>query len=237
MKHLYATVGVLAVLALIFAISGSVVSARNALTLLLSDFLIPARASIGEVFGQNEISELAALRAENERLRARILTDSSAPLLVSLAGRKAIAAKIYSAYPFNNRALVSINAGTREGAQAGMPVLAEDVFLFGRVTEVFDGYSVVRTIFDSGWELPVKIGSSGFDALLVGGRDPRLTLMVKEADIKDGDEVWSVGRDFPYGLTVGTVVGISENDASAFREAALEVPYETGALSGISVLL
>lgn len=237
MKKFYGTAAAFALLALVFYASGPLVTARNFLTMLLADAVAPARASIQEVLGKRDVSELESLREENERLKARLSAASGAPYSGLFGSREAVSVKIYSAYPFNNRGLVSINAGLREGIKPGMPVLAEEVFLFGRIDEVFDGYSIVRTVFDSGWELPVKIGAEGVDALLVGGREPRLTLIVKDVDIEEGNEVWSSGRDFPYGLAIGVVSEIEENAASAFRGAVMRTLYEAGDLRDLLVLL
>jgi Cell shape-determining protein len=95
--------------------------------------------------------------------------------------------------------------------------------------------SSVQTIFDPGISLPVKIGAKETNALLVGGRVPRLTLIEKEEIILPGDEVYASASDFPYGLYVGEILELFPESGSAFQEASLKIPYDGGSLDRVFV--
>lgn len=159
------------------------------------------------------------------------------PQLIEQNGRRVLAARIYSTYPFNHRQIIAINAGINDGVQAGMPVTADGNVLLGQVTEVFDSFSSVRTILDQNWKISVRLGSGAADALLIGGQEPRLTLIEQRAAVAENDWVYSAGRDFPYGLKIGTVAKIYETAVSTFKEAALQLPYQINNIRTVYVLL
>lgn len=192
-------------------------------------------ASILEDSG--DAQEFEKILRENEALKAQILFLSTSPYLEDQDGHSYLRAKVYSTYPFNNRGLITINAGLNHGLKGLLPVTVDGYIFLGQLTEVAPNSSIVRTIFDSGWELPVKAGNLGVDALLVGGREPRLTLIVKEKELARGEDVYVAGKDFPYGLKIGTVKEIFDNPGSTFKEATLNIPYEIGELTETAVLI
>ncbi len=213
------------------------VANKNYLSYRLTVALKPALAFVGGVFGETPSPEFKELILENQKLKAQILALSKSSYALEENEREFRVAKIYSSYPFNNRGLVAINAGIKDGVSSGMTATVGGYILLGQVTEVFESYSLVRTIFDAGWELPVKIGSNNTEALLAGGREPELTLILKEKTVKSGEPVYSAGRDFPYGLTLGEVGEIREDVGAAFREASLKLPYDVSTLQEVSVIL
>lgn len=181
--------------------------------------------------------EFERILRENEALKAELLLISQNPYPKISAGHEYVRAKIYSTYPFNNRDLIALNAGAADGLSASLPVTVEGVIFLGQLIEVADHSSITRTIFDAHWELPVKIGTAAIDALLVGGREPRLTLILKEKELSIGEDVYSAGKDFPYGLKIGTIREIFENPGSAFKEASLDIPYDLSSLGEVSILI
>ncbi len=161
--------------------------------------------------------ELVELRAENEALRAEIAERqrSAKPLRV----------KIYSTFPFNNRHEISVAAGSQQGVKPGMPVAVAGEVLLGQVKEVFENRSVVRTLFDGDWKSAIRIGDGRLEALLVGGHEPRLSMLDKKFFVQEGDKIYAAGQGFPYGLFIGAVKDLSENQAGVWRDAAVNLPY------------
>ncbi len=157
--------------------------------------------------------------------------------LVQQGRRSALVAQVYSTYPLNYKNLLSINAGLADGVTVGMPVTAEGNILIGQIIEVSGSQSLVRTIFDKDWSLPVRIGAAEKDALLVGGQNPRLTLIDKNAEIHSGDVVVSAKKDLPYGLKVGEVAVVQQSVSSSFKEAGLIFSYDTKDLRKVSILI
>ena len=201
-------------------------------------FLRPALAFFGSFFNEKiENEELAKLRFENELLKARILALEKAPRVQELALRQYLNAQIYSSYPFNNRGLIAINAGAAEGVSVGMAVAAGGDILLGQIIEVKSRYSLAKTIFENGWEVPVKIGEGGADALFVGGREPKLILITKDKEIAAGDPVYAAARDFPYGMKIGEIRDVSDDERNAFKQATLNLPYELQNLVQAAILI
>jgi len=182
-------------------------------------------------------AEFEKILKENEVLKAKILLLSKSSYRETIGGHEYLRARVYSTYPFNNRGLIALNAGRLDGLTELLPVTLGDAVFLGQLNHVSDNSSVARTIFDAGWELPVKAGIDGVDALLVGGREPKLTLIVKEKELISGADVYTAGKDFPYGLKIGTVREIFDNPGSTFREATLDIPYEVGEFTHVSVLI
>ncbi|MDP2696435.1 MAG: rod shape-determining protein MreC [bacterium] len=144
-------------------------------------------------------------------------------------------ARIYSTYPFSNKAELLINVGVNDGAVESMSVVVEE-FLLGKVTRVFENYSVVKTIFDSSWEISVRVGPQEVDALLEGGPMPRLTMVAKDGEFAVGQAVYSANRDFEYGSIIGYVKAITDNSAAVFREAELVMPYDFNDLRVVTLV-
>ena len=184
------------------------------------------------IFTATSLPTTEELIAENRRLHAEVSLLSHT---LSKKEQGVYEAHVFSSYPFNHRGLIEIDAGSGEGIREGMGVAASGLFLLGRIETVSPHTSIVKTIFDNDVSLPVKIGKQGIDALLVGGRTPRLTLIVKDAEIAPGDQVYSTGAHFPYGLAVGELLKIHSDSGGAFREASIMLPYDPGSLEMVSV--
>lgn len=182
------------------------------------------------------------LEQENQSLRmelAVLQAELANPLNGSngwLNGYLTKAALIYSSYPFNHRSLLTINQGAASDLKPLMPVITKEGILVGQIAEVFPTYSLVRTIFDPGWELAVRVDRNSTDALLVGGAVPTLTLIEKKQSAEVGDLIYSAGRNFPYGLAIGTLQRLTFGDSDLFKRAELKTPYELSALREVRVI-
>lgn len=159
------------------------------------------------------------------------------PELVKQGGRSAVVAEVYSSFPFNYKHLLAVNAGSASGVAVGMPVTLEGNILIGQVIEVSDDQSLVRTIFDKDWSLPVRIGVAERDALLVGGQNPKLTLIDRKVEINEGDAVVSAKKDLPYGLKIGEISAVRDLITTSFKEADLIFPYDPKDLRKVAILI
>lgn len=179
--------------------------------------------------------ELRALRLENSSLRAEILEISNN---ITPFKSDTLAVKVFSSYPFNNKNLLSVNQGREQGVRAGMPVVVGDQILVGQVSQVFKNYSLVKTIFSPDWEIPVRIGEKKVPALLIGGPELKLTMIVNDKPILDGQVVFAAKTDLPYGLKVGEVINVTNDSATGvFKEAGVKLDYDFNDLTDLSVLL
>ena len=172
--------------------------------------------------------ENTALRAQISELKSNIVPFKS----------DTIEAKVFSSYPFNNKNLISINFGLERGIKELMPVTLGGHILIGQVIKVFKNYSLVRTIFSPDWEIPVRIGDKKIPALLVGGPELKLTMIVNDKPIFDGQVIFLAKKDLPYGLKIGEVVNVQNDSVTGvFQRASVKVDYDINDLTEVSVLL
>lgn len=185
---------------------------------------------------ERSFDENLHLKQENENLKAQIQ-------LLKVNGQKSevnnnfITAKVFSTYPFNVKNTITINAGEKQGIKKSMVATVGENILLGQVTDVFENFSVIQTIFDPDWQLPVRIGKEEINGLFKGGNEPKVILIEKEKEIQINDIVYSASQEFPYGLKVGEVVEIKETVAGVFKEAVLKMPFNVGELREVKIIL
>lgn len=180
-----------------------------------------------------DYEKLEALQLENLVLKTELeaLEGKSETISDSYA-----AAKIYSRYPFNDRRLVTINLGEEDGVREGMPVLAREGVLLGKVSEVFGRQSVVETIFDPGWRSSVVVGEVT-KALLEGGVTPILTLISKESAVSPGDRVLNTSPEFPLELLLGEIKEVTPALNDVWLTAKINTFYNLDDLTEVLVVI
>lgn len=180
-------------------------------------------------------------------LEAERATNASLPSAAIGAESPGIAAFVFSRYPFNFRHELLINEGTAAGIAAGDVALAplaapldggaprEGIFL-GKVKAVYETSASIETIFNPSFESAVRIGKAGIDALLVGGTDPKATLIPRRADVKEGDIVYAAAPDIPYGIAIGEVARLAPSRDNIFMEATLTFAYDVNRVTVVRVV-
>jgi len=195
---------------------------------------------LASLSGKNFNEELNSLKTENEILKAQIqkyqvfYSEKSSSSITSTA-RNLISARVFSNYPFNIKNILTVGAGSSAGVKnAAAATLSDNIFI-GQVTEVFENYASVRTVFDPDWQLAVKIGADKINGLFKGGNEPKITLIEKPAKI--GDPVFTAGPGVPLDLKIGEISEIRESSGGVFKEAIIKVPYNINQLEEINLLL
>ena len=145
-------------------------------------------------------------------------------------------AGVFSDYPFNNYGSIVINAGADDGLKIGMPVLAAEGILIGRIKEVKKNQSEAATIFDPNWRSAAAFGPDRVKALLVGGPAPYLDLVPKDAVVKMNDAVFNLAKDFPLNLNIGKVIGRSDGENGIWSRVKLEPPISFENLKKVLVI-
>ncbi len=179
------------------------------------------------------LQENADLKMENENLKAQIQKNQVFCASENNQNSSAIIARVYSTYPFNFKNTVTINKGSKQGINKGMIAYWGDNILIGQVTDVYDDYSVIKTVFDPNWQLPVKIGNDKINGLFKGGNTPKITLI--EKPINSGDPVFTASSDFPLDLKIGEIQNIKQSAGGVFEEATIKTPYNFNEIEDIFV--
>lgn len=170
--------------------------------------------------------ENAQLKAERERLLqwqaiAQRLQAENAALrtltkLVPDAPVRFVSARVVANSTSTFAQSIVVNAGSGDGVAKGNVAIGGEG-LVGRVVAVSPRAAMILLITDLNSRVPVFVGESRVRAVLAGDNSdrPRLIHVVREAEVRAGDEVVTSGLagGFPPGLPVGVV---AEADGTAF---------------------
>lgn len=189
------------------------------------------------------IGQLQDLTIENQALRGQLAQAQALPRIIENGKHSYVRAVVYSSFPLTGIKELTIGAGSADGVSPGMPVMLKPGLFIGEVLRTAEHQSIVRTIFDplqsstsTPWQLAVKIGGQQIDSLLVADAEPRLTIISRKKSVMVGDPVLLAGKQYPYGVSVGTVGAIIDNPSSVFLEAHLAVPYSISDVNEVFVL-
>jgi rod shape-determining protein MreC len=165
------------------------------------------------------LQRLAALEAENDRLRAML--DSSARVSDRVLVVEILAVDLD---PYRQR--FTINRGLNDGVYIGQALLDADGVV-GQIVRVELMTSEVVLISDADHALPVAINRNGLRTIVVGTGDSsrlRLPYLTNNADIEPGDLLMSsgLGGIFPSGYPVGRVLEVHRRPGQSFAEVIAE---------------
>jgi rod shape-determining protein MreC len=154
-----------------------------------------------------------SVKAENEQLR-KLLALRMHPNLTTIA-----ADILYETREPTIRKLI-IDRGSVHGVQAGMPIM-DSYGLLGQITRVFPLVAEVNLIIDKDQATPVHAIRNGLRAVAYGGIPGgmlELRFMAGNADIQEGDELYTSGIDgiYPADLPVAKVLKIDRSSAFGF---------------------
>ncbi len=174
------------------------------------------------------------LNAENISLKAQLAELQAIQSEIPNVQQGYIPAMVYSRYPMNFKNEILVNMGTNEGVKVGKAVLFGNIFI-GEVVNVFPDSALVQTVFDGDFKMPVRVGSSGYDALLVGGAYPKAGSISKKASLTNGDVIVSADSNFPYGLPVGVIRDVSISKDNLFEEATVNFSYDINSVQAVLI--
>jgi cell shape-determining protein MreC len=163
------------------------------------------------------------LESESENFRRIINQYKNSSTVSEIRKFTGLDAFVFSSYPFSNRSVFVVSAGSDQGIRKGMPVTISGDVLLGQVDRVEKRYSFVKTIFDARWSSAVRVGENSVDGLLVGGSQPTIQFLEKGSASSSGDVVYSASVQFPHGLVLGTI-GVAQIDPARSFEEALLIP-------------
>lgn len=179
----------------------------------------------------SEIVFLRGLREENDRLRKALDFGIEKEFVL-------IDARI-NGKDVNEESFI-INKGRKDGVSELMPVITENRFVVGRISEVFNEFSRFEMITHPETSFDAEI--QGKDATgLVKGKEKlglEMTLIPEEKKIQKGDIVLtsSFGGIFPQGLIVGIVRDVRVNDTDPFKEADINLVFNPRKLKNVFVI-
>jgi rod shape-determining protein MreC len=191
------------------------------------------------------VGDLFAVRSENRELRARVevleerrrvlddLERENAELrdLLAIADRTelpTVTARVVALAPSNFEWTITIDVGSADGVERGMPVIDGDG-LVGRIIQVTPNASRVLLAIDPSFSAAARTARTGQVGVLDGrGGDPMvLRLLDPAAAVDVGDPIVTSsyqGGVFPAGIPIGTVSQVTEGTSPLAREVQVN-PY------------
>lgn len=127
-----------------------------------------------------------------------------------------------------------VDGGCRQGIEKGAPVLFEGS-LVGKILEASPYFSVVQTVIDPNFRLPVHIGSAA--GLLESSRGITEVTQLSARDIIEvGDSISSRGLErIPPSLPIGRVRAIERSEATGIASALVELFFPPGSIDFATV--
>ena len=173
----------------------------------------------------SRLQRIATLEDENRRLRT--LLESSVEFYERVLVAELVGVELE---PFRQQ--IIINKGLTHGVFNGQPVV-DSGGIMGQIIHVSPFSSTVLLITDPTHSIPVLVNRNGLRSVAVGlGQDNIISLehIPVNADIKEGDLIVSsgLGRKFPRGYPVGTVLSIAHVPGELFSNVLISPSAKFG---------
>lgn len=186
---------------------------------------------------RDRFADGAALRAENEALRAQLAAreqDAARAALAEAENARLRALldlaprgqelELCPAWPLVRapelwRARVTLDRGTDDGAAVGQYVLDARGSVVGRIVAVGARWSTLALLTDSALVLSGQGAVSGAVGSVAGG--PVFARLGGDGGAVVGETIVTYGPDGPGGLTIGTVTALSDDPGGLTRTATL----------------
>jgi len=200
------------------------------------DFIIGVKNIMYGALGPSyDVKKIQSIEAENKSLKKQVEL-LSLKLGIKDQNSGEVVAGVYSTYPFNDKVHITIDKGSADGIDTGMPVLYKDHIIFGKVVAVKKTQSEVETVFDAEWKTSVAVGTSSVKAVLTGGNNPKVEFIPKDALIKEGDGIVNIASEFPMRAIIGSVKSVSLDEKKLWQIANIELPFSLESVDSVIVL-
>lgn len=219
-----------------------------------STVVSPFRNFFGDVthLGSTQ-NEIEKLKAENARLRNKLLQRKSADAeitqlksvlnLAGSAGYKVLAARVISQGASTSFSqTITIDAGTTSGVRQNMTVISGEG-LVGVVKESYLNSALIMLATDPDFKVGVRIAGTQQIGILSGRGSKRaeLQLLDNQKIVKVGDVLLARGstnnRPFVPGIPVGVISAVDSSAGSIAQSATVMLYPNFSALGVVSVVL
>jgi rod shape-determining protein MreC len=191
---------------------------------------------------------LREYEAEVQQLRALLNFASeypiSAPLGADVIGREACdtfpCGEVVGTEPNPYLRYVTINVGTLQGVEIGMPAVSGGAVLVGRIAQVGPRTAKVELLTDPDSAVAALLQTSRVTGLVVGQPDGtlRMEYIPQEENIDVGDIVLTsgLGGVMPKELVIGQVTEVQKLDSALFQTAIVRPAIDFSRLELVLVI-
>ena len=187
---------------------------------------------------EQELYRLEELEKHNERLKDLVMfTEENKEIVVTGAN---VIAKNPGSW-FNN---ITIDKGAKHGVSVNMAIVTNHG-LVGRVIEVADNWSKVRTIVDAKSAVSGIVQRNRDNGLLKGNNSLgsedgicRMIYLPEDSNVAPGDKVLTsgLGEIFPKGIYVGEVVEVIKDKRDLYKTAIVKPGVDFQRLEEVLVI-
>lgn len=173
---------------------------------------------------EGELSRLEELEKQNQRLKGLAkFTDENKDIVVT-------GAHVIAKNPGNWFNTITIDRGEKHGVEVNMAVVTHEG-LVGRVIEVADTWSKVRTIVDGKSAVSGIVQRNRDNGLLKGNNSLgsedgmcRMVYLPEDSNITPGDIILTsgLGEIFPKGLYIGKVEKVLKDKGELYKTAIVK---------------
>ena len=181
-----------------------------------------------------EIAQLRGLEGENSTLRQLLNFTQENPTY------KYQTAAVIGRDPSPYLRFITINAGSREGLNPGMPVVTAGSTLIGRVAEVGFRSAKVQLLNDLSSAVNVRLQTTDVTGLAQGQQDGSLLVQYLPLNTQvitnDIALTSGLGGNLPRNLVVGQVIGVNKKDFEVAQSAQLRPAADYDRLEVVLVI-
>ena len=211
------------------------------------------RAQVEELQAQVDALKVENVRlkeyeAEVQQLYAMLNFVSEYPISASL-GAEVIGREACSTYPCGDVVgvepnpylrYVTINVGSLQGVEVGMPAVSGGAGLVGRVSQVGPRTSEVQLVTDTDSAVAALLQTSRVTGVVVGQPDGtlRMEYIPQEEHVDVGDIALTsgLGGVLPKGLVIGQVTEVLKMDYALFQSAVVRPAIDLSKLELVLVI-
>ncbi|OGZ83823.1 MAG: rod shape-determining protein MreC [Candidatus Staskawiczbacteria bacterium RIFOXYC1_FULL_38_18] len=198
------------------------------------------------------------LKGENEKLIAQVVllqavnnanqAQSDISLGIQNADLKLLMAGIIG---LAGQDVVSVNKGSDDGIEEGMPVISQQNVVLGKINKVYKNFSSVMLISNKNSVVNVKVRQNKggeimpdteteIDGVIRGSGNSgvSLDLIPVDKNINEGDILItsSLEEVFPKNLLIGKITKIQKNDQKPFQQAEIQPFFDLKGLDNLFVI-
>ncbi len=231
-RLLFATVLILCIFAIDALLGGPI---RNTVRSIASTIWVGAGSARASVAGSGFFARNSKLASENEALKRELAqvreraaaygsiseeNDTLRTMLHFAESAQGITAPVVSSYHASPYGTFMVSAGRNDAIARGDVVLSETGYVIGRVADVGDTHTLVKTAFQSGSTVDVVVGNAAVSAKGEGGGNARVDVP-RGIDVRVGDTV--IAPTFA-GYPVGIVGKVEEVSTTAEQKVYIVLP-------------
>jgi rod shape-determining protein MreC len=196
----------------------------------------------GAVFKSGNLSkENENLKNENQKLLSQITflqsirnaNEAQSDVSVACQNRE-LEFIMAGVIGLDNQDEFTINKGSDDGIEVGMPIINQQNALFGKITEVYKNFSKIMLISNKDSVVNVKILQNKNDDSITevygvlkgnGGFEAYLDLVPVDDTILEGEILITSALEgtFPKDLLIGKISGVDKNDQNPHQQARVKL--------------